>query len=54
MPQKKVKRSTHFQYEGRNVQRGSRRAMKIDIWERKEAIKRRLRAAKREKRNATH
>lgn len=37
---KRVKQSTHFQYEGRNVLRGSRRAEKIGIWERKEAGKR--------------
>lgn len=46
---KKAKQSTHFQHEGRNVLRGSRRAEKIGIWERKEASKRsrrKLRAAK--------
>jgi hypothetical protein len=40
---KKAKQSTHFQYAGRNVLRGSRRASKIDIWERKEAGKRKRR-----------
>jgi hypothetical protein len=44
---KKAKQPSHFQYEGRNVLRGSRRAQKIEIWERKEAGKRQRRALRR-------
>lgn len=38
--------ATHFRYEGRNVQYHSQRHRKIDIWERKQRIKRDRRQAK--------
>jgi hypothetical protein len=44
---KKTKQPSHFQYEGRNVLFGSRRAQKIDAWEHKEEGKRTIRIARR-------